>query len=55
MNRLIVLILIVAVNYFSQIDKSENWIDLSYTFDDQTVYWPTNETYKMEVVFNVGK
>jgi len=51
MNRLIVLILIFAVNNFSQIDNSENWIDLSYTFDDQTVYWPTNETYKMKEVF----
>ncbi len=28
------------------------WIDLSYDFSSETVYWPTADTFKLEVVFN---
>lgn len=31
--------------------NSDEWIDLTYTFDETTVYWPTNIPYKMETVF----
>lgn len=27
------------------------WIDLSYEYSDETIYWPTAEPFKLEVVF----
>ena len=28
------------------------WIDLSYAFDEQTVFWPTAESFQLDTVFN---
>jgi kynurenine formamidase len=28
-----------------------NWIDLTYSFDEESVYWPTNIPFKHETVF----
>lgn len=30
---------------------SGKWIDLTYSFEENTVYWPTNEPYKHETIF----
>jgi len=27
------------------------WIDLTYPFDEQTVYWPTSEPFRLDTVF----
>ncbi len=27
------------------------WVDLSYSFSDETIYWPTSEPFKLDVVF----
>ena len=27
------------------------WIDLSYNFDEQTIYWPTAESFRLDTVF----
>ena len=27
-----------------------NWIDLTYEYSDQTIYWPTSEKFKMDTV-----
>ena len=29
----------------------ERWVDLSYAFSPQTIYWPTDEDFKHETVF----
>lgn len=54
MKKLFSIIYLLTAISFAQNESglnSENWIDLSYTFDDNTVYWPTNVKYKMETVF----
>ena len=28
-----------------------NWIDLTYNFDDQTIYWPTADGFRLDTVF----
>ena len=27
------------------------WIDLTYSYDEQTIYWPTAESFKLDTVF----
>jgi hypothetical protein len=31
--------------------KEGRWIDLTWPFDEQSVYWPTNVHYRHETVF----
>ncbi len=31
--------------------KSGKWIDLTYDFDENTIYWPTNASFKHDTVF----
>ncbi len=31
--------------------KDGTWVDLSYEFSEETIYWPTSEPFKLEVVF----
>ena len=32
--------------------SKDKWIDLSYDFSDQTLYWPTANTFKLDTAFN---
>lgn len=34
-----------------QVLQNGQWIDLSYDFSDETIYWPTAETFKFDTVF----
>jgi len=36
---------------FLEIFHKAQWIDLSYEFDENTVYWPTNAPFKHDTVF----
>ena len=40
--------------YKSATFPSGEWIDLSHDFSEETIYWPTSETFKSETVF-MGK
>lgn len=31
--------------------ENGEWIDLTYDFSDETLYWPTSSTFKMDTVF----
>jgi len=31
--------------------QSGEWVDLSYSFDEQTIYWPTSLAFKLDTVF----
>ena len=31
--------------------KNGNWIDLTYNFDENTIYWPTNNPFRHDTVF----
>lgn len=35
---------------FQQILQNALWVDLSYSFDENTVYWPTNITFQHDTV-----
>ncbi len=32
-------------------DTSGRWVDLTYEFSEQTIYWPTAETFRLDTVF----
>ena len=53
-----VLLLFVCLTVFYSCAKEKNnapfggtWIDLSYTYDAQTPYWPTAEGFQLDTVF----
>ena len=53
---LIALLIIVAcknVEHPSSLDilKSGKWMDLTYNFDENTIYWPTNAPFRHDTVF----
>ena len=40
------------INQVTQLSfPNGSWIDLTYDFDYQTVYWPTSEAFKLDTVF----
>ena len=52
-SGLFALLLIVAqVTLSKPVDESDETIlDLSYGFDDKTMYWPTNKHFHLESVY----
>ena len=55
MNRTLILFAIVAVVSGCQQRQTMfpqgTWHDLSYDFSEETIYWPTADTFKREKVF----
>lgn len=49
---LVVSLLFVACRQQEMSFPAGQVIDLTYSFDAQTIYWPTAEGFKLEVVFN---
>lgn len=45
------LLLILISGTASEGHAETRWIDLTHTFDDQTIYWPTSKNFKLEEVF----
>ena len=41
----------MVLNGQSQMLSNCDWIDLTYDYDENTVFWPTAESFKMETVF----
>jgi len=52
MTRVPALLLVVAACRSTPIDvlARATWVDLSYAFDSTTIYWPTAQPFKLEVV-----
>ena len=48
---LFVILLIACQNRPSHPFENGKWIDLSYSFDEQTPFWPTSETFDLDTVF----
>lgn len=57
MKHLLVLLLFLTLacttqeTPVDQVLQNGQWIDLSYDFSDETIYWPTAETFKFDTVF----
>lgn len=49
--KLILFILIPVLSLFAQFDNYEI-VDLSYSFDSETIFWPTEEGFKLEIGFS---
>ena len=40
------------INQVTQLSfPNGSWVDLTYDFDNETVYWPTSEAFKLDTVF----
>jgi kynurenine formamidase len=51
-KKIVVFILVIFfINCSNQTSKkSGEWIDLSYEFSEETIYWPTSDTFKFDTV-----
>lgn len=56
MRRILTVLLLPAVagcsggEYRPSSPLAGNWIDLSHSFDERTVYWPTSDPFELEVL-----
>lgn len=51
MKTLFISFFLLTVTYFPQFENYQI-IDLTYNFDEQTIYWPTEEGFKLSVGFD---
>ena len=55
LNLLLIILLIASCNQTGSdpltMLKSGQWIDLTYEFDEHTIYWPTNTPFRHDTVF----
>ncbi|UCG28075.1 MAG: cyclase family protein [Bacteroidales bacterium] len=55
LNLLIIILLVASCNYTDpdplSVLRSGQWIDLTWDFDENTIYWPTNEPFRHDTVF----
>lgn len=48
----VLLILAIACTRVEQVDWEDGtWIDLTYEYSDETIYWPTSDTFQLDTVF----
>jgi len=48
----VLLILATACTRVEQVDWEDGtWIDLTYEYSDETIYWPTSDTFQLDTVF----
>lgn len=48
----VLLILATACTRVEQVDwENGTWIDLTYEYSEETIYWPTSDTFQLDTVF----
>lgn len=58
MNKLLLVVLTLSLGACQTTDKESRsvfpdgeWIDLSYAFSEETIFWPTAESFRLDTVF----